>query len=166
MTMAEQVDLIVAFLADIGITARDGDVPGTSFLPGVRIDAGGLVVDRAALASAGDLLHEAGHIAVTPAALRSRLADTLASGDEAPFGGETEAIAWSWATLVHLGLPPEVLFHDRGYRGQAAALRQTYTLGVWPGAFGLAQAGMTRLESGRPYADGMRYPRMERWLRG
>lgn len=150
---------LIDFLSGIGIEVRDGEVPADSFLPGIRLVAGTLVVDRGALRWPGDLLHEAGHIATTPAALRSALDDRIEDDPTVEHRGEAEAGAWAWAALMHLGLPAEVLFHEGGYHGHAASLALTYSMGVYPGASGLAHAGMTRLTG-----EG-RYPQMLRWLR-
>ena len=150
---------LLDFLAGIGVPVREGPVPADSFLPGIRLVAGTLVVDRAALRWPGDLLHEAGHIATTPAALRATLDDQLADDPAIPHRGEAEATAWAWAALTHLGLPAGLLFHEGGYHGHSAGLALTYAMGVYPGAAGLARAGMTQLGSD----DG--YPRMLRWLR-
>lgn len=169
MTMADDAmsitDAITAFLRGIGIAVRDGVVPDDAFLPGVRVDSGGLIVDRHALAWPGDLLHEAGHIAVTPAADRHRLSDALQGHVEAPHAGEVEATAWAYAATVALGLDPSVLFHAGGYRGKSPALIMTYSLGVYPGCQGLVCAGLTRVgEAAR--AHGVEpYPHMIRWLR-
>lgn len=157
------LETIMDFLVGIGILTRYGDVPMDAFLPGVQVDKGELVVDPERLLWPGDLLHEAGHIAVTPAPHRIAMNDALDSAEAAAHGGEVAAIAWSWAALVHLGLPADLLFHEGGYRGRAAGLRLSFEMGVYPGAFALAEAGMTR--AGDPAAAGPPYPHMQRWLR-
>lgn len=159
MNSTETTQTLLDFLNRIGIDLREGQVPADSFLPGIRLVAGGLVVDRAALRWPGDLLHEAGHIATTPAALRARLDDQLADDPAIPHRGEAEATAWAWAALTQLGLPAGLLFHSGGYHGHSAGLALTYSMGVYPGAAGLAAAGMARLGGG----DG--YPQLLRWLR-
>lgn len=159
MTTGDTTQILLDFLAGIGITVREGAVPAASFLPGIRLVAGTLVVDRASLRWPGDLLHEAGHIATTPAAARAMLDDQLADDPAIPHRGEAEATAWAWAALTRLGLPAGLLFHEGDYHGHSAGLALTYAMGVYPGATGLAQAGMTQLggENG--------YPKMQRWLR-
>ena len=159
------LEVILGFLADIGIPARRGDVPADSFLPGVQIANGGLVVDPLRLRWPGDVLHEAGHIAVTPAPQRAALNGALDGAEASPHGGEVEAIAWSWAALLHLGLEPELLFHPEGYKGQSAGLLLSYSLGVCPGAAGLAQAGMTSVGTSAVASGVNPYPAMRRWLR-
>lgn len=163
--MQNTLATITRFLQSIGIPVRPGEVADDSFLPAVRIEAGGLVFDAQRLRWPCDLLHEAGHIAVTPAAQRSALAGALADAEAAPHGGELEAMAWSWAAALHLGLAPEELFHPEGYKGQSAGLLMSYSLGVCPGAHGLSRAGMTFVGNAANAAGVPPYPHMARWLR-
>lgn len=158
-------DRILDFLRSIGLPVRDGDAGGDAFLPGVRVDAGGLVVDRAHLRWPGDLLHEAGHLAVLPPSHRAAMSDALAGHDEVPHAGEMEATAWAYAATVALGLDPAVLFHAGGYHGRSADLVQTYALGVYPGAHGLVQAGMASTGEQARQRGEAPYPHMRRWLR-
>jgi hypothetical protein len=162
---AAAVDRIIGFLRGIGIDVVETALPDESFLPGVLIRAGTLVVDRARLRWPGDLLHEAGHIAVTPSTLRPALDAALETEAQAPHAGEAEATAWAFAALVHLGLDPALLFHDGGYGGHAAGLRMSFEVGVYPGAFGLAQAGLARIGDDARAAGVAPYPSMRRWLR-
>ena len=159
---SETTARIIEFLRSIGLVVHEKLLPAQTFLPGVRIDAGTLMVDHAQLRWPGDLLHEAGHLAVTPAALRARQYDAVEPDPALAHAGEVEATAWAWAALVHLGLDPEVLFHAGGYHGRSQGLIMTYTLGVHPGAAGLAHAGLTGVGA---LATGPVYPRMRRWLR-
>lgn len=162
---ADPATTIVEFLCSIGLDVRAAAVADDAFLPGLRIAAGSLLVDRARLRWPGDLLHEAGHIATTPAAARAHLDDALASAPAIAHAGEAEATAWAWAALQHLGLAPDLLFHAGGYHGRSAGLATTYGLGVCPGAHGLAQAGMTLLGDQARKAGLPPYPHMLRWLR-
>ena len=125
-------DRILEFLRSIGLAVCEAEVPEGSFLPGVRIERGGLRVDRARLRWPGDLLHEAGHLAVVPTALRSTLDDALQDLPEVAHGGEIEATAWAWAATRHLGLDSAVLFHDGGYHGRSVGLRTTFEPRAWP----------------------------------
>jgi hypothetical protein len=159
------IDRIVGFLRGIGLPVREGEVDDSAFLPGLLIEAGVLVFDRRRLAWPGDLLHEAGHIAVTPPAQRALLPDPLAELSELAQGGEAEATAWAWAASVALGLEPAVLFHAGGYHGRSASLITTFSLGVYPGSQGLVRAGMTAFEPQARALGVPPYPHMIRWLR-
>lgn len=162
---AATVEPILAFLRDIGLSVSEADVGGDAFLPGVRVADGGLRVDRVRLRWPGDLLHEAGHLAVLPAALRATASGDLAAHEDVPHASEIEATAWAYAAIVAIGLEPAVLFHEGGYHGRSAALALTYAMGVHPGAHGLAQAGMTAIGTDACQRGEPIYPRMHRWLR-
>lgn len=156
---------IVDFLNRIGIEARRGPVPACSFLPGVRVSSGQLVYDPESLRWPGDLLHEAGHVAVAPAKIRATLNDGVELPADVAFASEAEATAWAYAAVQELQLDPAVLFHGGGYQGASEGLIATFSVGVYPGAAGLARAGLTHVgEEAR--ASGLPvYPEMLRWLR-
>lgn len=144
-------DRIAGFLNEIGLTVRAGEIPERTFLPGIHVARGVLVVEESRLAYPGDLLHEAGHLAVTPAALRDSI-----DGDAGDYGGEEmAAIAWSYAAAVYLGLSPDVVFHAAGYRGGASNLIENFGAGRYIGVPFLKWIGLT---------DDA-YPAMTRWLR-
>jgi hypothetical protein len=130
-------------------------------LPGIQIERGGLVIDEARLAHGGDLLHEAGHLAVTPASERPLLSGTVPEDG----GAEMAAIAWSWAACVRLSLPASVLFHDAGYKGNARSLREGFAAGRYVGVPLLQWMGLTNDPAAPFDAEGPQYPAMIRWLR-
>jgi hypothetical protein len=149
-------DQIVAFLREIGIPVTATDLP-SSFLPGLTIEAGGLLVDEARLEYPGDLLHEAGHIAVAPPELRPSMSGSL---DDVP-GLDTAmlewaAIPWSYAAALEAGIDPRLVFHEGGYHGHSAGLLRNFQVGVPIGLHLLVDAGMTTSDE---------FPRMLRWLR-
>lgn len=156
---------ILGFLRGIGIAVREGQVAGDDFLPGIRVEDGGLVLDRAQLRWPGDLLHEAGHLAVLPPAQRRTLSGDLAGHEAIPYASEMEATAWAYAATVAIGLDPAVLFHEGGYHGRSAGLVRTYAMGVYPGAHGLVQAGMAAAGPDAVARGEATYPHMRRWLR-
>lgn len=155
----------INFLREIGIPVRFETLSDAEFLPGVRIVGAGLWVDPASMMAASDVLHEAGHIAVTPSAQRELLAGMLAPELHFQWGGEVEAIAWSFAAAVHLGMPLNELFHPLGYRGNASGLALNFSLGVYPGAHGLNCAGMALSPQQAAAQGGRAYPALLRWLR-
>ncbi len=150
---------ILDFVIQVGLTIRERPLPETTFVPGIFIEQGALVIDRSRLAHPGDILHEAGHIAVTPSEDRALLHDNLNSGP----ADEMAAIAWSFAACVELGLGAEVVFHAHGYQGGGPSLAENFREGRYLGVPLLQWYGMTRERadgSGAPV-----YPRMSRWLR-
>ncbi len=80
---------IAAFLVEIGIPVEAADLPAHSFLPGIRLETGRLLVDATRLKHPGDLLHEAGHIAVMTPERRARRQDDAGKN----LGEEIGAIA-------------------------------------------------------------------------
>jgi len=153
------LERIVVFLREIGIPVCERALPAGTFVPGILIENGGLVFDRARLSFPGDLLHEAGHIAVTPPSQRAALNGDLNSG----MGDEIAAQAWSYAAAHHLGIDPRVVFHTAGYRGAADSLLTALAGPGAPGVPLLQWFGLTRAQddgSGAPV-----FPQMSGWLR-
>ena len=153
---------ILDFLRSVGIPLEERAITGETLLPGVEIREGRLIVDRERLVWPGDLLHEAGHLALVPSELRDRISGDL---PDIPHAGEAEATAWAWAATVAIGLEPGILFHEGGYHGKSRRLAFTYSAGCWPGAAGLAAAGMTLLPADAAQSGASAYPAMVRWLR-
>ncbi len=154
---AELFDRIIAFVRGIGIPVIEGTVAGDSFLPAVAVVEGKVIVDRARLNWPGDILHEAGHLAVLEAEARS---------GEVPDDSALElaAMAWSYAAAVELRIDPGVVFHEGGYHGRGPGLALNYAMGMYIGLPELIAAGMTH--SPQCAAEGVAaYPVMARWLR-
>jgi hypothetical protein len=157
---AGDTESILAFLEQVGIAVSLEPVAGDSFLPGLAIRDGILLVDRARLAWPGDLLHEAGHIAVTEPEMRARLSEVRDDPGE-----EMAAIAWSYAASVALGLDPAILFHEGGYRGGSSNMIFHFTAGRDVGVPMLEYYGMTAGRAQTAEAGATPYPHMSRWLR-
>lgn len=156
---------IVDFLTGIGIPITEETLPSDTFLPGIALRAGGIVVDPDKLLWPGDLLHEAGHLAVLPGALRLQAHEDQPNAAEAEYSGELEAMAWAYAAAVELGLPGDVLIHEGGYNGKSRDLLEMYAFGVYPGLKGLCETGMTASRGFTPDCGPVQYPMMLKWLR-
>lgn len=156
---------IVEFLTAIGIEVVPARLDGECFLPGIMVESGRLLVDEERLTYPGDLLHEAGHLAVAPASVRPGLSGEVVVPGVNMDVLEVQVTAWAYAAAVHLGLEPQVLFHEGGYRGHSAGLISTYGLGVYPGMRGLQEAGMTVAGDDARRAGVPPYPHMLKWLR-
>jgi hypothetical protein len=150
---------LATFVRSIGIDVRAAALPDDTLLPGLDIRDGAILVDAARLAHPGDILHEAGHLAVTDPAARNA---PILSPDG---GDELTSIAWSYAALRHLALDPAIVFHRDGYKGGAASIIENFTAGNYFGVPLLQAYGMS-LEPKRAAEAGVEpYPHMLRWLR-
>ena len=152
---------IVGFLRDIGLDVEPGVVADPTFLPGIAVRRGVIVFDPERLAHPGDLLHEAGHLAVKLPADRAEASEDMGS-DPAE---EMMAIAWSYAAVREPGMPPQIVFHADGYRGGSQSLIENFGEGRFLAVPMLAWAGMTYdVERARELGVSP-YPHMRRWLR-
>lgn len=156
---------IVEFLTAVGIEVAPVRLADECFLPGIRIESGRLLVDESKLAYPGDLLHEAGHLAVAPRRLRAGLSGEVIIPGADMNAVEAQATAWAYAAVAHLGLDPEVLFHEGGYDGKSQGLIFTYGSGVYPGAYGLQEIGMTAVGKAAGELGVAPYPHMLKWVR-
>src|SRR5215216_2041134 len=154
------VDKIVNFLIEIGLEVTKAHLQQETFLPGVSVDHGAIVIDESKLPYPGDLLHEAGHLAVIPAQLRKQAQDNVSK----KASEEMMAIAWSYAALLHLGLEPSVVFHDGGYRGWSEALIDNFTQGRYIGVPMLQWIGLCADEKRAKEVGIDPYPNMIKWL--
>ena len=157
-------DRIAEFLNGIGIRTMPARLTAETFLPGIRVQNGALLVDEEKLAFPGDLLHEAGHLAVAPARLRGALSDEVELPDFDLDALETHAIAWSYAACLHLGIDPRVVFHEHGYKGKAENLLLNFSLGVFIGLNGLEENEMAFSEEKSRERGVLPFPKMQKWL--
>jgi hypothetical protein len=152
--------VIATFLEQIGLPLHFCAISEPTFLPGIRIERGELLVDEARLRYPGDLLHEAGHLALLPT--ERRAAVTGDAGDNA--GYEMGAIAWSYAAALYIGLDPAIVFHGDGYRGSAQAILENFASGRYIGVPILQWLGLTVSGSGNQEQEVSAYPHMLKWL--
>lgn len=154
------VSTIVSFIREIGLLVIEGQVQDPTFLPGILVDHGTLRFDGGKLQYPGDLLHEAGHLAVMPPERRRRAHVTVGKDG----GEEMAAIAWSWAALVHLKMDPGVVFHSAGYHGGGQAIVENFAAGRYFGVPFLQWRGLT-FEPRQAKRLGVEpFPTMLKWL--
>ena len=186
MDKEDIIALSVQFLEGIGLPVRFQTLDASAFLEGVTIRDGAIVIDRTLLRQPGDILHEAGHLAVVPSIFRHLIVDDV-DGSLAPHydryfaqhpdaftsypedpiargilqSGESEAIAWSYTAALAAGIPPASVFHEGGYGDtpdSARHLLAKLSALQHVGIHGLAAGGMCLL----PRRGG--FPSMLRWL--
>lgn len=154
------IDTICSFLSSIGIDVIEGDVPPGTFLPAIEINNGKIIYDPAQLKYPGDLLHEAGHIAVTTAAQRPTLSGNITENDPGKQGDEIAVLLWSYAACLHIGLPPHVVFHADGYKGESDWIVSNFESGQYIGLPLLVWMGLAYDDK---HPEG--FPKMIKWLR-
>lgn len=147
---------ILGFLTKIGITVEEATLSDNTFLPGILIHEGHLLIDRQRLRYPGDVLHEAGHIAVTRAAERSTLGGNITENNPEKEGEEMAVLLWTYAASLAMSLPAEVVFHPDGYKDQSDWLLENFRTGHCAGLPLLVWMGLSTAEE---------FPRMTRWLR-
>jgi hypothetical protein len=165
MNDSAALEKCVAFLNSIGIGTVFRKIDQQSFLPGLMIENGGIIIDREQLLFPGDILHEAGHIAVTPAARRPTLGTESISKSDQRDAEEMMAIAWSYAACVHLELDPYFVFHDDGYKGGGSYIADNFKEKKYFGLPMLQWVGMTADEKRAAQLKVSPYPSMIKWLR-
>ena len=165
MSEPAALEKCISFLNSIGIDTSFRKIDGESFLPGLMIENGGIIIDREQLLFPGDILHEAGHIAVTPAAKRPSLGQQSIINSEQRDAEEMMAIAWSYAACVHLELDPYFVFHDDGYKGGGSYIADNFKEKKYFGLPMLQWVGMTVDEKKAEQLKVSPYPSMIKWLR-
>ena len=136
------------FVRGVGIDVLAASSVAPTQFPGLDIQYGAVLVDETRLIHPGDLLHEAGHIAVTdPAQRRAPRVD--------PTGGEElSTLAWAYAAAVHLGIDPAIVFYPGSYQNFAESILEGFAEGRYIGVPLLQRWGMCD-----------HFPQMRRWLR-
>lgn len=165
----------IIFLKGIGFNTERGEVTANSFVPNITIKNGEIVYNEEALV--GDMLHEAGHLAILPAKYRSicqanvgrSVAEIWKHADAAgelevdsPMyraliqASDPEATAWAWAAGKEIGIAEEEIIPDFQYQGTGEEIRSMLSARCYLGINGLRAAGM--LDSVKTF------PKLTRWV--
>ncbi|OHU89148.1 MULTISPECIES: hypothetical protein [Pseudoalteromonas] len=158
--MHASVLAILDFLEHIGIPHEVCSIEQKTFLPGLRLKRGVLQIDAEKLLYPGDILHEAGHLAVCEPTERHMMSDDVyKSGRNQNWmqGEEMAAIAWSVAASRFIGLPLDVVFHPHGYKGASDHFIKIFSEGE---AF-----GTPLLKAWDMVDPDLGFPFMKCWLR-
>ncbi|CAN5351272.1 hypothetical protein BH10ACI3_BH10ACI3_15100 [soil metagenome] len=156
---------IADFLNGIGIAVVAAEIAVETFLPGILVQNGRLLVDESKLLYPGDLLHEAGHLALADGGLRETLSGEVDFPGVVMEPVESQAIAWSYAAALYIGLEPAVVFHDNGYKGNAKGLLLNFGLGAYIGVSGVQAAGLTAVGANAAKLGVPPYPHMIKWVK-
>jgi hypothetical protein len=164
--MNTYTQIIVDFINRIGITCIPQKLAHNTFLPGIDIQNGAILYDPEHMKFPGDLLHEAGHLAVLlPEDRKKACSPDKLFGDLQEMGAELGAIAWSWAAITELSLPPEIVFHPTGYRGSSESYITNFSNGCYIGDELLQWMSMTKVNRHNRTNHAETYPKMTNWLR-
>jgi len=155
-TQSDVLEKILKFLDEIGVEVVSAPLKDPCVLPGLALQGNKIVMDAAKMLYPGDLLHEAGHLAVTSAAERHLIGTDLMDLSWPSDGDEIAAIAWSYAALRALHLPAEVVFHPNGYKDQSEWIINQFNNDNFIGVSLLQWMGL---------CDARDYPTMIKWLR-
>ena len=153
------IRMLTNFVRRVGIDVIAASSVAPTQFPGLDIQSGAVLVDETRIIHPGDILHEAGHLAVTHPARRN--APRLD-----PTGGEElSTLAWAYAAAVHLGIDPAIVFYPGSYQNFAGAVIEHFPQGRTMGV-PLLQAWGMALEPQSAAARRVRpFPHMLRWLR-
>lgn len=131
--MNDITDKAIAFCRRIGLTVCEEKVRDNTFLPGIDIIDGCLIVDRELLLYPGDILHEAGHIAVSHPDCRHKLNGNVVDSDSDKHGEEMAVLLWSYFAAQAAEIPAEIVFHAEGYKGESEWLLSNFQAGNYIG---------------------------------
>ncbi|MEQ7798606.1 hypothetical protein ABDJ41_02235 [Pedobacter sp. ASV1-7] len=165
MTDHKELKLILSFLKEIGIAVIERELSESTFLPGLSLGPNCIYVDYSRLLYPGDLLHEAGHLAVTTSEQRNQIGTTAADANWPTDGEEIGAILWSYAALKHIGIPAQIVFHENGYKNDSQWLIDNFSNGIYIGLPFLEWIGIA-LGKERAEKEGKsEFPLVLKWIR-
>jgi hypothetical protein len=155
------IDTIAGFLNLVGIGYVMRPINGETFLPGLQLENGKIVIDTEKLLYPGDILHEAGHLAAYTSDIRETIGDPLTVSG----GYEMMALAWSYAACLHIGIDPKIVFHEDGYKGESEFLLQEFASGSYIGLNMLQWMGMAYDKKNAQQLNVPPYPHIISWCR-
>jgi len=159
-----EIKKVLKFLNEIGIDVIEKEV-NESFLPGLSLGPNCIYVDYDKLLYPGDILHEAGHLAVTTSSERNKVGTSEMSPEWPTQAEEIGAILWSFAAVNHLQLPLEFVFHPNGYKNASEWFISNFNDENYIGLPFLEWIGIT-LSKDRALKEGKEaFPAMQKWLR-
>ncbi|WP_289659599.1 hypothetical protein [Flavobacterium panacagri] len=160
----EEIKKVIFFLKEIGIDVIEKELDET-FLPGLDLGPNCIYVDYTKLLYPGDILHEAGHLAVTVSEQRKLVGTTKISEDWPTQGEEIAAILWSYAALHHLQLPLDFVFHPNGYKDSSEWFISNFSTGNYIGLPLLEWMGLCFGNEKAEKEQKMPFPAMQKWVR-
>ncbi|SNR42587.1 hypothetical protein SAMN04487979_105209 [Flavobacterium sp. ov086] len=155
---------VLSFLNQIGINVIEKELDET-FLPGLSLGPNCIYIDYKKLLYPGDILHEAGHLAVTTSAERNIVGTSEMSASWPSDGEEMGAILWSFAAAKYLQLEPEFVFHPDGYKNGSDWLVSNFKNEVYIGLPFLEWVGLCLGKERALKENKAAFPSMLKWIR-
>lgn len=149
---------LAAFVQSVGIEVQECQIDWKTQFPGLDVKSGAVIIDESQLIHPGNILHEAGHVAVHDPERRKDPIFRPRAGEE------LAALAWSYAATVYLGLSSELVFYPGSFRGWDTVLVEIFADGRYIGIPLLHLYGMT-IEPRRATNGAAPFPHMLRWVR-
>nr|WP_315222906.1 hypothetical protein [uncultured Flavobacterium sp.] len=159
-----EIKKILLFLDEIGLQTIEKKLENT-FLPGLSLGPDCLYIDFEKLLYPGDILHEAGHLAVATSEERKLAGTPEMSPEWPPQSEEIGAILWSFAAANHLELPLEFVFHPNGYKNASEWFISNFSNKSYIGLPFLQWIGLTLGEEKASEEKKESFPIMQKWLR-
>jgi hypothetical protein len=159
-----ELEKVLSFLDYIRIQVVEKQLDDT-FLPGLDLGPDCIFIDFEKLLYPGDILHEAGHLAVTTASERKLIGTDKISSDWPTHGEEIATILWSFAAAKHLDLPLEFVFHPNGYKNDSEWLISNFSIENYIGLPFLEWIGLTLSKERAEKENKQAFPAMIKWLR-
>lgn len=181
LATSEEISQISEFLNqhDIELIHLNEAIHG--FVSGVKIKKGTLLVGNNA--TLDSILHEAGHLAITPKPFRHLMSGNLSSGLKKMFEvlsdknldpdselmrhsiqcSDPEATAWAFAAGRLLGFKDDLIILNSSYDGEGALVREMLASNAYVGIHGLRHAGMCAHGIAARSRGIPAYPQMLRW---
>jgi len=160
----EMLTFILNFLKKINIPVLEKKLDHNCILPGLDIVSNTILLDRKLLKHPGDLLHEAGHLAVTPEEQRKWIGTKKMDVSWPTDGDEIAAILWSYAALHYLKIPAKTVFHEAGYKNQSNWLIEQFENKNYMGLPLLEWMGLCNGIS-ETNNNTSKFPVLKKWLR-
>lgn len=160
-----ETEKVLHFLEEIGIQIIEKELDSTTFLPGLALGSNCIYIDFDKLKYPGDLLHEAGHLAVTDGETRKSIGTDKLPEKWPTQGEEIAAILWSYAALTHLNLDPSFVFHPDGYKGNSEWFIANFTNRNYIGLPFLEWAGLALGPDRASNEEKETFPAMQKWIR-
>ncbi|WP_394774675.1 hypothetical protein [Flavobacterium sp.] len=159
-----EIKKVLLFLNETGIDVIEKELDNT-FLPGLSLGPDCIYIDYNKLLYPGDILHEAGHLAVTTSAERKLVETKEIAPDWPTQGEEIGAILWSFAASNYLKLPLDFVFHPDGYKDSSDWYISNFNDKNYIGLPFLEWIGLCFSEE-RALKEGKEaFPIMQKWLR-